>query len=744
MPRTNIHRSVLVVSSILLILLLWLSTSFLFVAIYEKRDADRTSRYLATDPTFRQAITSLAEERSTSYWLSGVDGILFASQFLKPPRQKTDKTLKTLIEKLDSLLAEPEYSALLNFQKEKISDLTKDLKSDTQNLLVLRDSLDTQLDLSVSKQQPNLRTNVLASYQQTIEKVDLLRQGVTYNSKYESRETQHLRDISGAAWNIHIASLHLATLYEEYLTTGEIAYEDIVFDVRTINLEIAENSKKLKEIGAYANVKHELKNSAISLADWYEDQYATPALEISMAMFKGVEADYTRYSWSSKTDVLEQLSQDLLDEVDNALNKLAYDTSERATRNLAIDCLLLAVCFLVAIATYWIVRRVYHQATHDDLTGLPNRRLFTVLNEKILLEKNQYAVVKIDLMNKSQCISRTEELSATLSKPFSVNGQSISLKNCIGYACYPEDAKVSEKLSQAADLALYTSKQSGAGTVTAFEPHIAEAFQERQEMESELLFAIERDEFELHYQPQFDVGRQSIAGVEALIRWQHPEKGMVSPFHFIPVAEESGLLPIIGEWVINEAARQAMEWRTRYGLHLRMSVNVSVHQFLHGDIVKTIEQTLRRESLEPELFEVEVTESVAMTDVDSVIEKLNSLHKLGVLIALDDFGTGYSSLSYLQDLPLDTLKIDRSFITQLGDDSQNKQSQLLESITSMAKQLQLHTVAEGVETDVQLQRVCDLGIDTIQGYYYSKPVSARDIPADVESINALYHPSKAA
>jgi len=648
--------------------------------------------------------------------------------------------------------------------------------------------------LAFSAREPNLRTRVLESYQQTIEKVDLLRQGVTYVSKYESRETQHLRDISGAAWNIHIASLHLATLYEEYLITGEIAYQDIVFDVRTINREISENLKKIKEIGAYANVKHELKNSAAGMATWYEEQYATPALDISMAMFKGVDANYTRYEWSRKTDKLENLSKELLEEVDNALNRQANETAARATRNLAIDCLLLAICFLVAIATFWIVRRVYHQATHDDLTGLPNRRLFTLLNDQILAEKNHYAVVKIDLSkfkaindkfgqflgdkllklvadrirknigknnpvarlggnefavllngaNKAQSISRVKELSAALSKTFIVNGQSISLKNCIGYACYPEDAQASEDLSKAADLALYKAKQLGAGTVTAFEPHIAKAFQERQELESELLLAIERKEFELHYQPQFDVEQQLVAGVEALIRWQHPEKGMISPFHFIPVAEESGLLPIIGEWVISEAARQAMEWRTRYGLHLRMSVNVSVHQFLHGDIVKTIEQTLVRECLEPESFEVEVTESVAMADVDSVIKKLNSLHELGVLIALDDFGTGYSSLSYLQDLPLDTLKIDRSFITQLDDNSRNKQSNLLESITGMAKKLQLHTVAEGVETDAQLQRVCDLGIDTIQGFYYSKPVSAQDIPADVKSINALYRPSKAA
>jgi len=547
-----------VISTVLLMLLLWLSVSFLFKAIFEKRDSDLIKRHLATDVIFRQAITSLAEERSTSYWLSGVDGIIFASQFLEPPRLRTDRTLNALIKQLDFLLAEPKYSTHLNFQKEKISDLSGDLKSDTQKLLAIRDSLDAQIDLAFSAREPNLRTRVLESYQQTIEKVDLLRQGVTYVSKYESRETQHLRDISGAAWNIHIASLHLATLYEEYLITGEIAYQDIVFDVRTINREISENLKKIKEIGAYANVKHELKNSAAGMATWYEEQYATPALDISMAMFKGVDANYTRYEWSRKTDKLENLSKELLEEVDNALNRQANETAARATRNLAIDCLLLAICFLVAIATFWIVRRVYHQATHDDLTGLPNRRLFTLLNDQILAEKNHYAVVKIDLSkfkaindkfgqflgdkllklvadrirknigknnpvarlggnefavllngaNKAQSISRVKELSAALSKTFIVNGQSISLKNCIGYACYPEDAQASEDLSKAADLALYKAKQLGAGTVTAFEPHIAKAFQERQELESELLLAIERKDFELRYQPQFDVEQQ--------------------------------------------------------------------------------------------------------------------------------------------------------------------------------------------------------------------------------------------
>ena len=212
---------------------------------------------------------------------------------------------------------------------------------------------------------------------------------------------------------------------------------------------------------------------------------------------------------------------------------------------------------------------------------------------------------------------------------------------------------------------------------------------------------------------------------------------MVSPFHFIPVAEDAGLLPVIGNWVINEAVQQAAQWRMKYGLHLRMSVNVSAHQFVHGDVVSTIEKALQRENLDASAFEIEITESVAMAELEVVIEKLNALHNLGIRIALDDFGTGYSSLSYLQDLPLDTLKIDRSFITKI-DNGTRTQRLLLESIASMAQLLEFHTVAEGVETDSQLQKVRDLGIDTVQGYYYSKPVSAEQIPIDVEAIDSAH------
>jgi len=312
----------------------------------------------------------------------------------------------------------------------------------------------------------------------------------------------------------------------------------------------------------------------------------------------------------------------------------------------------------------------------------------------------------------------------TLSGEYQLDDQTMQLKTSAGLACYSEDAKDAEELIKAADLALQESKRTAPGTVTRYNAKIADAFHQRQQME-------------------FDVDKQVVDGVEALIRWRHPERGLVSPFHFIPVAEDAGLLPSIGEWVVNEAIRQSVVWKNEENLHLRMSVNVSVHQFVDGDIVGIIQNALSKAELDPKYFEIEITESVAMFDVGSVIEKLNILHDTGVRIALDDFGTGYSSLSYLCDLPLDTLKIDRSFVKDI-DGECCTQKLLLESIASMAKQLNLHTVAEGVETDSQLQQVCALGIDTIQGYYYSKPVAADILPKDVKEIDAAYATDKAA
>ena len=224
--------------------------------------------------------------------------------------------------------------------------------------------------------------------------------------------------------------------------------------------------------------------------------------------------------------------------------------------------------------------------------------------------------------------------------------------------------------------------------------------------------------------------------VEALIRWNHPKRGLISPVEFVGVAEECGLMPALGDWVLDEACRQSAEWNSKQNLSIRVAVNVSVHQITQIDFVENVLNAVKRHRLPTEFLELEITESVVMSDVDWIVNCLNTIKNQGIKIALDDFGTGYSSLSQLQSLPLDTLKIDRSFISRIDDDSVSTRS-ITATIASIAEIYGLETVAEGIETAQQLAEVRRLGIDTAQGYYYSKPVMKDEVVRVIANINRL-------
>jgi EAL domain-containing protein (putative c-di-GMP-specific phosphodiesterase class I) len=251
---------------------------------------------------------------------------------------------------------------------------------------------------------------------------------------------------------------------------------------------------------------------------------------------------------------------------------------------------------------------------------------------------------------------------------------------------------------------------------------------------ADLKSAIHGNQFELYYQPQFNIALSKVVSVEALIRWNHPERGMISPNDFIPVAEQNGLLPVIGNWVIEEACRQGALWLHRENMPLRIAVNISADHFFQPDFVSTVLTCLKNYDFPSHLFELEVTESLAMNDIDTVVKSLNTLRESSIHVALDDFGTGYSSLGYLQDLPLDTLKIDKSFIQKMQQGNLQHDS-ITETIVALGKTLQLETVAEGVETIDQLTAVSDMRISVVQGYYYSQPVCADDLPSTVRRIN---------
>jgi EAL domain-containing protein (putative c-di-GMP-specific phosphodiesterase class I) len=246
---------------------------------------------------------------------------------------------------------------------------------------------------------------------------------------------------------------------------------------------------------------------------------------------------------------------------------------------------------------------------------------------------------------------------------------------------------------------------------------------ERLRIEGDLRNALEREEFILHYQPQVDLHTREIVGVEALIRWQHPELGMVPPVRFIGLAEETGLIVPIGAWVIRTACMQNKAWQLSGLGHLRMSVNLSARQFGQQDLVESIALALRETKLAPEYLEIELTESLVMADVDRAIGILRELKALGVKLSIDDFGTGYSSLSYLKRFPIDVLKIDRSFVNDITIDPDD--AAIVASIISLAHSLRLQVIAEGVETEEQLSYLRQHDCDQIQGYFFSRPITAQ-------------------
>lgn len=271
-----------------------------------------------------------------------------------------------------------------------------------------------------------------------------------------------------------------------------------------------------------------------------------------------------------------------------------------------------------------------------------------------------------------------------------------------------------------ADTAMYAAKTAGRNAVLHYDSAMNARLLERLDLESDLRHALEREELVLHYQPQIELTTGRIVGAEALVRWQHPEKGLLFPDTFIPLAEETGLIDGLGSWVLNEACRQTKNWQIAGLSSLKISVNLSFRQFRNPDLIKTISDALTDARLESKYLELELTESVVMNNLHSALAVLMKLKAMGIFLSMDDFGTGYSSLSYLKKLPLDTLKIDKSFVMDIQGD--NESARLVAAIIAMAKSLQINVVAEGVETSAQRAFLIENDVALGQGFLFSRAV----------------------
>ncbi len=338
------------------------------------------------------------------------------------------------------------------------------------------------------------------------------------------------------------------------------------------------------------------------------------------------------------------------------------------------------------------------------------------------LAADEFVLVLPERTNESLAMHIIQRIMDAIAQPFVIEGHEFFITCSVGMAVYPTDGEDSETLMKHADIAMYRAKETGRNNSQFYTPSMNERALERLRIEGDLRIALDHKQFELYYQPQVDLHTGKIVGMEALIRWQHPAFGMVPPIRFIGLAEETGLIVPIGAWVIRTACMQLKSWQEAGLGDLRVAVNLSPRQFAQQDLVESIAAVLKKCELAPHCLEIELTESMIMTDIERAIGILHDLAALGVQISIDDFGTGYSSLAYLKRLPIDVLKIDQSFVRDITVDPDD--AAIVATIVSLAHSLRLQVIAEGVETIEQLQFLQRHHCDAIQGYYFSRPVPA--------------------
>lgn len=336
---------------------------------------------------------------------------------------------------------------------------------------------------------------------------------------------------------------------------------------------------------------------------------------------------------------------------------------------------------------------------------------------------DDFVVLLEDIDDGSDSVERVaEKLAAATARAIHVEGKELYVTLSMGISIYPQDGRDTEILLRNADTAMYRAKVAGRDCSRFFDQSMAHQARRRMEIENGLRHAIERKELMLHYQPQRALSNNRIVGVEALLRWSRPGLGLIPPLEFIPLAEESGLIIPIGNWVLQTACEQGARWLDEPDMQFRISVNIAAKQIHHKGFVELIRSTLDATGLPPAFLELEITESSILENLDETVDKLRQIKALGVTIAVDDFGTGYSSLSYLKQLPIDRLKIDRSFVKDTPGDTDD--CTIVRTIIEMSRNLGLSVIAEGVESQAQVDFLSAEGCDEIQGYFLSKPMPA--------------------
>ena len=773
----NTRRVLLIISGTATALILWLSLSFWYDAWTQHRDASAILQDVALENLIFDAARKVANER-----------LYTASSLVSAGDARHEQHLAALREArialdsdLERLLGLPQIGkpdSTLTLDPSEIQRL-KHLEQPFSQLMTARNEIDNELT-SLKAGNQTFTVDIIDVFATVIEALEFVHDDTRSQSNHGDITLDNHQRMHSASWSLSEAVSQNAALLTPLVTEHMALDRDVYARSFSATHSATQAWDQLQTLALAETNDSELTAALENIREVYTKQFK-PARESLLSQSDESNnidpIDSNNWLATSQQTLTAIVNFDTL--LSSRTEQYLSDTVDHAVRRLIIDTLLILICAALVLASYKLLKAIRHQTTHDRLTGLANRGQFErQLDQRLdTAERNNssMSLFYFDLINFTQIndslgyetgdrllrvignrlsnfadspestarldgdefavlvnnasTTTADELLDFLTTTIELDGLEHDIGISMGVAEFSKDRINCRDLLNQATIAMHECKRVAGSATRYFDEEMAARFRERAAIERELADAIDNDQLSLHFQPQVDLTNGCVTGLEALVRWTHPTRGFISPAVFIPIAEESGLIHRVGPWVLNEACRQAAQWQREHDLTVRVAVNISAEQFALDNFTQTIFNALEQHALAAQHLEVEVTESVVMTALEPVVERLDRLREHGIKVAIDDFGTGYSSLSYLDQLPLDYLKIDQAFVQRL--DITAPTDSLVHKIQLLADSFGLATVVEGVETKEQLAIVTEMGCDIVQGYVHSKPVAASEVPETI-------------
>ncbi len=786
----TIRGNLLLINVFVVGLILWLAVSFLFIAAAQRKEAILLQKSMSVERVISQIGEALANERQvySDYLNSRESASVQQREQVQQVSKTTDAELDAMTQQIASLIAQAGFVKKIPASRSSVQQLLDSLSAHRVLLDEQRKHAITQGAMSSTSRDTYALASLHHSQSNLQEHLVSLAKSLKYLPDFDAASIEIYYSLLN---EILIANIELArkhTMLGSVPSGGQPNIPVSRFQLTELNNRIAQHFEDILRLANASEKQAQLSPLAVSVQEFYLQEYRELEREIDRMAVSSKWEPKRQFDWQVATSNLTQLIDDLAAETHQAIEQLAIKSAERATRNLYIDIFLVILCFVITSASVLINRRVKRFAYHDGLTRLANRMNFEsalkevtvtgsqshavifldldrfksindnyghAIGDELLVEVaarlsaickpsdllarlggDEFAVLMLDIESQAAVEAVACQMVETIERVITIRDLNLKVGASAGISIAPEDSEGGVELLKNADIAMYHTKSNKLGNVFRFNQSIAVRYQQRLALEQDLKKGLENEEFQLVYQPKVCTSTGQVKSVEALLRWLHPTRGLVSPVQFIPVAEETGLMGHIGYWALNEACRELSQLQNSDVPNIQVAVNISPQQFGDEHFVERVCSAIKTHGLNYSSLSLEVTESIVMNDVERVIQMLKSLQALGIDIAVDDFGTGYSSLQYLQELPLNTLKIDRAFITAL--DHSGADCSVANLIVQLAALFNLETVAEGVETLEQEEKVRALGVNHIQGYLYSRPVSAAELPAVIKAIDEQF------